>query len=127
MNYPELEIPDVDDEALLRKLVAMDQNKNQQVGKVLFSATRNSRNGTLVRHLDQAHMLNVGYADGGPSVYEVYAAGYSYVATKDLEIKAEEQRRRERREGKWHNWRISVFSAVAGIIGVVIGFVLGRM
>lgn len=127
MNYPELEILDVDDEALLRKLVAMDRNKKQQVGEVLFSATRNSRNGTLVRHLDQAHMLNVGYTDGDPSVYEVYAAGYSYVATKDLEIKAEEQRRRERREDKWHNWRISVFSAVAGVIGVVIGFVLGRM
>lgn len=71
-------------------------------------------------------MVNVIYRDGDPRVLEVYAAGYAYVKRKDDEAEAERKRIRERKEDKAHDWRISVFTAVAGIVGVVIGFFLGE-
>lgn len=120
MDYPELCILSDEDESMLRKLVDTDKKRDSQVGDYLYSVSRNNREGTLIRHLDQAHMLNVDYKKGDPNVLEVYAAGYSYVA-------AMERRKAERKEDMRHDWKISVFTAFAGITGVVLGFVLGRL
>lgn len=127
MDYPDLDILSNDDETMLRKLVDLDKNRKYQVGSTLYSVSRNSREGTLVRHLDQAHMLNVSYPNGDPSVLEVYTAGHSYLAAKEAELEAERKRVRERKEDKLHDWKISAFTAAVGVIGVVIGFLLGRI
>ena len=127
MEYLDLDLLDDDDERMLRKLVEIDRKRKAQVSGYLYTASRNDREGTIIRHLDQAKMLNVTYFEGDPSVLEVYAAGYSYIAKKDKELEDERRRVEERKQDMRHDWKITAFSALAGILGVVIGFVLGRI
>lgn len=127
MDYPELDILDDADEKMLRRLVEADKSKAGRMDVALYRAEQNSHEGAIIRRLDQAHMINVDYRGSNPIVLEVYAAGYSYVTEKNREAEAEKKRVRERKEDMRHDWRITAFSAVAGILGVVVGFFLGRL
>ena len=125
-QYPDVDVLDAEHEALLRALVDADRKRDPCKQKSLCLAyDRDSAEGTLVRHLDQAKMLNVVYYGGDPMVMEVYAAGYSYVEKRDREIESEERRRQERREDKAHDWKISVFTALVGVLAALGGTFFG--
>lgn len=125
-EYPDIIFLDADHEAMLRRLVDADRRLDRAKRKALeIGYARNGVEGAIVRHLDQAKMLNVMYHGGDPVVLEVYAAGYSYIEGRDKEIEAERRRRQERKEDMAHDWKISVFAAMAGIIGALGGTILG--
>ena len=125
-EYPDIDFLDADHEAMLRKLTEADRKLDRNKKESLyFSFKRNSAEGAIVRHLDQAKMLNVIYRDGDPVVLEVLAAGYAHICRRDKEIVAEERRCQERKEDMAHDWKISVFTAVAGVVGALGGTMFG--
>ena len=125
LQYPDVDVLDAKHEEMLRELVDADRNREQGKHEPLGLYDRYSIEGALVRHLDQAKMLNVDYCNGNPMVIEVYAAGYSYVEKRDKETAAEERHRQERKEDKAHDWKISVFTALVGVLSALGGTMLG--
>ena len=121
MDYPDLDILANEEEQMLRRLIKHDRGRDRPTGHI-DCFIRESHDGAVARRLDQAKMVGAFYNNNQIVIGEVLAAGYSYIAKLDAEEQAEAKRQRERKEDKRHDWRISFFTAVAGIAGVVIGF-----
>lgn len=116
-----------EDENTLRGLIALEEARDEKVGSLVDAVAWETKKSASYRRLGQASMINIRYYDNLVEPLEVYINGFSYVAMRDAEIAEEERRKQERKEDKKHDWKIAVFTALIGVAGVVIGFVLGRI
>ena len=125
-SYPDIDVLDEEHEAVLRQLVEADRRRDHETKPALnLIYPRESAEGVIVRHLDQAKMINVVYYGGDPMVLEVYAAGFSFVKKRDDEAEAEKRRIQERKEDMRHDWKISVFTALVGVVAAIGGTLFG--
>lgn len=117
-----------DDEAMLRKLAQLDRNREQHASGFILEVHRNSPEGTLVRHLDQAKMISVVYGSNNRIlVAEVLMSGYEYIEKKDAEIKNEARRKNDLKKSRRHDWAIAIVPSAISLIATIAGTVIGTL
>ena len=116
------------DEKVLRRLIQLETARRQERKRgPLAYIKRDTEAGAAMRRLDQLGMIGAMYKDGNPYVVEVLAKGYSYIGVVDAE-RAEIMRvERHRKEDRRHDWLVSVFTVAVAMIGVIAGFLIGRL
>lgn len=116
------------DEKVLRRLVQLETSRRQEgkQGPLAF-IKRDTEAGAAMRRLDQMGMIGAVYKEGNPYVVEVLARGYSYLGVVDEERAEVLRIERHRKEDRRHEWLMFGFTAVVAILGVIAGFVLGKM
>ena len=116
------------DEKVLRRLIQLETTRRQENRQgPLAYVKRDTEAGAAMRRLDQMEMIGAIYKDGNPYVVEVLAKGYSYIGIVDAERAEISRMERHRKEDRRHDWLISVFVALIAMIGVVVGFLIGRV
>ena len=116
------------DEKVLRRLIPLETARRQERKEgPLAYIKRDTEAGAAMRRLDQMGMIGAMYKDGNPYVVEVLAKGYSYIGVVDAE-RAEIMRvERHRKEDRRHDWLVSVFTVAVAMIGVIAGFLIGKL
>lgn len=116
------------DEKVLRRLIQLETARRQEGRQApLAYIKRDTEAGASMRRLDQMGMIGALYKEGNPYVVEVLAKGYSYIGQVDAERADAMRVERHRREDRRHDWLIGVFTAVVAIVGVVAGFLVGKL
>lgn len=124
-EFPDIDLLDDEDEAMLRKIVDMQKAGERQNDFYILGYPVNSREGKSINRLGKAKMVCAGTGDGCWIAQDVYPAGLSYIRKIDEAAEAERRRQEERKEDKRHDWKISVFTALVGIAGALGGTILG--
>ncbi len=116
------------DERVLRRLIQLETTRRQENRQgPLAYVKRDAEAGAAMRRLDQMGMIGAMYKDGNPYVVEVLAKGYSYIGMVDTERAEISRTERHRKEDRRHDWLMSVFMALIAMIGVIAGFLIGRL
>lgn len=124
-EFPDIDLLNDEDEAMLRKIVDMQKAGERQSNFYILGHPVNSREGESIDRLGKAKMISVGTGDGCRIAKSVYPAALSYIRKMDEAVEAERRRQEERKEDKRHDWKISVFTALVGIVGALGGTILG--
>ena len=116
------------DEKVLRRLIQLETARRQERKEgPLAYIKRDTEAGAAMRRLDQMGMIGAMYKDGNPYGVEGLAKGYSYIGVVDAE-RAEIMRvERHRKEDRRHDWLVSVFTVAVAMIGVIAGFLIGKL
>lgn len=115
------------DEKVLRRLIQLETARRQEGRQApLAFIKRDTEAGAAMRRLDQMGMIGALYKDGNPYVVEVLAKGYSYVGEVDAERSEIMREERHRQEDRRHDWFVSVFAVAVAMVGVIVGFLIGK-
>lgn len=124
-DYPDIDTLPAADEMLLRSLIEMDCPERRESKFYIREVGADGSDKASIRRLGEAKMIDVKMFDGRSVVGTVYPKGYEYVTKRDEAAAAEERRIEERKEDMRHDWKISVFTALVGVLAALGGTFFG--